>query len=119
MLWGHAQRYLLKALVVLVGLLAVSVTPAYAANPSELRSDCLASGRLSEDIVVIAAKTERWVCAAGNFPIGAERVLLRFEIATGSGVKNSCCSCAAKMPLSTAKAGAGQFPYVSPIAFPS
>ncbi|PZQ56725.1 MAG: diguanylate cyclase [Novosphingobium pentaromativorans] len=86
MLWGHAQRYLLAALVVLVGLMAVIVTPAYAANPSELRSDCLASGRLSEDIAAIAAKTERWICGAGHFPIGAERVLLRFDIPAGDAL---------------------------------
>lgn len=68
-------------MAVLVGMLAVSVAPAHAGIPAELRSSCLASGSLSEGITAIAGQAERWVCGDGNFPIDAERILLRFEIA--------------------------------------
>jgi diguanylate cyclase (GGDEF)-like protein len=78
--WGRLQKLLLTALVAFAGLLAVDVSPAHADDTAEIRSSCLASGSLSEKIIAIAGKTERWVCGSSNFPIGAERVLLRFEI---------------------------------------
>lgn len=78
--WRHLQKNLLTAWVIMVGLLALSVAPAHAEDRNEVRSSCLASGSLSEDIMAIAGQAKRWICGDGNFPIGAERVLLRFEI---------------------------------------
>jgi len=47
---------------------------------TDIRSSCRASGSLSEDIIAIARKAERWSCADRIFSIDAERVLLRFDI---------------------------------------
>lgn len=82
MSWSRLQKFLLTAWVILVGLPALSA-PAHAEGGAEVRSSCLASASLSEDIATIAGKAERWVCGEGDFPIRAERVLLRFEISAG------------------------------------
>jgi hypothetical protein len=68
-------------LVILALLSPFGAGLAQAAYPSAMRSSCWASGSLSEDIVAIAGKAERWSCGNGKYSIEGERVLLRFEIA--------------------------------------
>lgn len=50
------------------------------AATDETREFCRASGRMSEDVLAVAAEAGRWSCGDGKFSIDAERALLRFEI---------------------------------------
>ncbi len=68
------------AFLLLVMLTYFSTALASAADSSEIRSSCWASGDLSEDVVAIARQESRWSCGTREFAIDAERVLLRFDI---------------------------------------
>jgi diguanylate cyclase (GGDEF)-like protein len=51
-----------------------------AADSTDIRSSCWASGSMSEDVMTIARNAGRWSCADRKLSIDAERVLLRFDI---------------------------------------
>lgn len=76
---GFRVRFL-AAFLLLAMLAHFSVGSTEAADLNDVRSACWASGSMSEDVVAIARKPERWSCADRKFSIAAERVLLRFDI---------------------------------------
>jgi diguanylate cyclase (GGDEF)-like protein len=80
MCWGAFRERVLAAFLLLAVLAYFGAGSANAADSGEIRSSCWASGSLSEDVVAIARKAERWSCNDRNFSIDAERVLLRFDI---------------------------------------
>lgn len=55
---------------------------ASASDNTSIRTSCWAAATLSEDIVAVARDQPRWNCSEADhqFSIGAERVLLRFDI---------------------------------------
>lgn len=75
---GFRER--LQAAFLLVMLAFFSAGSADAADSTGIRSSCWASGSMSEDIIAIVRKAERWSCTDGEFSIEAERVLLRFDV---------------------------------------
>lgn len=80
MSWGGFRERILAALLLLVALAQLGAGSARAADSTDIRSSCWASGSISEEVVSIARSAERWLCADQKLSIAAERVLLRFEI---------------------------------------
>ncbi|MCU4179454.1 GGDEF domain-containing protein [Bosea sp. BH3] len=80
MSWGGFRDSILAALLLLAGLAHLGPESASAADYTDIRSSCWASGSISEEVVTIARSAERWHCADQTFSIAAERVLLRFEL---------------------------------------
>lgn len=80
MAWGRLQKWVLAALLLVAALAPLGAGPADAADFTDIRSSCWASGGLSDDVVAIARSDERWSCADQKFSIDAERVLLRFDL---------------------------------------
>lgn len=80
---GGIRSRLLAAFLFVVTLAHAGAIPANAAGSGDIRSSCWASGSLTEDVVAIARSPERWSCGDQKFSIGAERVLLRFDIGPG------------------------------------
>jgi diguanylate cyclase (GGDEF)-like protein len=77
---GDFRERLRAAFLLLVMLAYFSAGSTNAADSADIRSSCWASGSMSEDVMTIARKAERWSCADRKFSIDAERVLLRFDI---------------------------------------
>jgi diguanylate cyclase (GGDEF)-like protein len=84
--WGGFRKSILAVLLLLAILAQFGVGSASAADSSDIRSSCWASGRISEDLVTIALAAERWSCADRKFSIDAERVLLRFDLSPGESL---------------------------------
>ncbi|MFW7358210.1 MAG: diguanylate cyclase domain-containing protein [Brucella sp.] len=82
MIWSRLRKKLPAAFLLLMMLAQFSTASAGAAASSDIRSSCWASASLSEDVVTIAREEERWSCGERKFSIDAERVLLRFDIAS-------------------------------------
>lgn len=62
--------FIVQAVFRLLAVLAYfGAGSAKAADSGEIRSSCWASGTLSEDVVTIARKTERWSCNDRTFSI--------------------------------------------------
>lgn len=80
MSWGCFRKSILAALLLLVALAHLGPGSASAADHTDIRSSCWASGSISEEVVTLAQSAERWLCADQKLSIAAERVLLRFEI---------------------------------------
>ncbi len=77
------RKGLPAAFLLLVMLVQFTAALANAADTSDIRNSCWASGSRSEDLVGIIRNEKRWSCDNREFSIDAERVLLRFDIAPG------------------------------------
>jgi diguanylate cyclase (GGDEF)-like protein len=80
---GGFRQGLLAAFLLLVMLASLIAGSPNAVDAVDIPSSCWASGSRSEDAVAITRKEERWSCNDRTFSIGAERVLLRFDIPPG------------------------------------
>ena len=80
MSWGGFRKDVLAALLLLLILMPLGVGSTNAADPGDIQASCLASGRISEDVLAIALSADRWSCDDHEYSIDAERVLLRFDL---------------------------------------
>ena len=80
MSWAGSRKSVLAALLLLSILTHLGVGSTSAADSSNIRNSCWASGRISENVLTIALTAERWSCDDRKFSIDAERVLLRFDL---------------------------------------
>ncbi len=83
MAWGGFRKSALAALLLLLIMTPPGVGSARADEPSTIRSSCWASGQISESVMAIVLAAERWSCDDRKLSIDAERVLLRFDLASG------------------------------------
>lgn len=80
---GGFRSLVLAVFLLLLMLTHLGVGSTHAADSSNIRNSCWASGRISENVITIALAAERWFCDDRKFSIASERVLLRFDLRPG------------------------------------